>query len=334
MSKPSGTIEFINIDEGMSSSEIMAVLKGNSRTALLLSSEIARLKSINAMQGNRADEDILGQNVSSSLIEEETDDLFKEIFKKYWDIYKTVKSDELDDLEEILPNEYEYRYQDILRRLISESFSTIAVIKELIAQCGDSVDLLEQLDLEKRKIKIVRDVLMEDEMEEETENEDYGEGNDIILVPNANGKIQVLDELNDIDESYYYRIYDMLQSIVKGNFKFMRKFTTIDINLAGFSEVKRFKVRVLYRRIDKNKYAIISVFIKKNDTDRKHKEHLNTMVAMFKKIESTGILSNPEFLKENSNNVLELWNVLSKSSQVKNALSEDNPIVKKKVGDE
>ena len=70
--------------------------------------------------------------------------------------------------------------------------------------------------------------------------------------------------------------------------------------LNGIIEVKGFQVRVVFARLNKNTYALISAFIKKCDNDNGYVSVLKQKVADYRSISETlkKNLSNPEFMDQ------------------------------------
>ena len=84
------------------------------------------------------------------------------------------------------------------------------------------------------------------------------------------GNIRVIDEIEKISKSspeFCSEFLELFQSIQDGSFKRVKRFLNNN-KLVGISEVRGFKPRVVFDRIGKNDYAIITAFLKKCDNDR------------------------------------------------------------------
>ena len=247
-------------------------------------------------------------NIESSVEEELSDEI-----TFYLDNYQKLDDQfTYEDIISIIPSKDNYYYEDIINRLIAESYKEIKEINELVI--GDSsLTKKEYLEcsalIEKEKTKI--DYLRKSKLEEdEVITKDHK--NRIVLVPTIGGNIRVIDELEHIAGDYYDSFLELINSIINGKFKNVKTFNNNN-QLIGISEVKAFKTRVVFSRLDKNTYALITAFIKKSDTDKLYKESLTRKVSHYKENESKlkEKIKDEEFMKLNELYVNELFNLLS-----------------------
>mgnify|MGYP006916033496 CR=1 FL=1 len=231
----------------------------------------------------------------------------------YLDNYKKLDDQfTYDDVISILPTKDSYDYEDIVNRLIAESYKEIKEINELLLddQTIGKEELLEfkgLIEKEHKKIDYIRKSMIE---EKETTVKEHK--NKIVLVPTIGGNIRVIDELEHIPLDYYDSFLELINSIINGTFKNVKTFTS-NSQLAGISEVKGFKTRVVFSRLDKNTYALITAFIKKSDIDKLYKDTLTRKVSHFKENESVlkKKINDPKFMVENDQYVEELFNLLN-----------------------
>lgn len=216
-----------------------------------------------------------------------------------------------NDIISILPTKDNYDYEDIINRLIAESYKEIKEINELLLddQTLGKEELLEfkgLIEKEHKKIEYIRKSMIE---EKETVINEHK--NKIVLVPTIGGNIRVIDELEHIPLDYYESFLELINSIINGTFKNVKTFTS-NSQLAGISEVKGFKTRVVFSRLDKNTYALITAFIKKSDIDKLYKDTLTRKVSHFKENESLlkNRIKDTDFMRENDKYVEELFNLL------------------------
>ncbi len=243
----------------------------------------------------------------------------------YLDNYKHLDDTfTMKDIIDVLPTKDNYNYDDIVNRLIAESYKEIKEINELLID--DSLtkeELIECKDLitkEKTKIKYIREARNKEDEEVVQEHK-----NRIVLVPTIAGNIRVIDELEHIASEYYDSFLELINSIINGRFKNVKTFTSNN-NLMGISEVKAFKIRVVFSRLDKNTYALITAFVKKSDNDKLYKETLTKKVNHFKDNEELlkKKLKDEEFMKLNDLYVEELLTLLgSKDKEDKKVNSHD-----------
>ena len=142
------------------------------------------------------------------------------------------------------------------------------------------------------------------------------EKNNLVFVPTLSGNIRALDDLEHIPSEYYSRFKDLFDSIVDGTFKNVKVFAS-NSPLYGITEVRGFKVRVVFTRLSSDTYAIITAFVKKSDKDKLYNESLNNIVREYRGLEASlkANLNNPEFMKENEKSVQQLWNILAPKNE-------------------
>lgn len=276
-----------------------------------LKSEIGRLK----LEKKSIAKEMIRQPMTVSVQEEQVqDDSFEDEINYYLRNYRQLDENFKDaDIKSILPRKKHPRYKDILLRLSLESVKEIKEVNEILRNEDISADekiLCEGIiESEKRKIDFIKSRLIKSDKEEKDEQE---EKNKIILVPTATGNIRLIDELEHIPNDYYAGFKELIDSIIDGTFKNVKAFAS-NSELSGITEVKGFKIRVAFARIDTNTYALISAFIKKSDNDKLYRETLIRKVREYYRLEDSikQNLSNPEFLEENEKNIQQLFNILS-----------------------
>lgn len=250
---------------------------------------------------------------------EEKDDSFEDEVSFYLGNYRQLRDDFTEEeIKHILPKKKNPRFKDILLRLSSESIKEIKEVKEVLRTeelSSDEIDLCNRIiEKEKRKIEYIKSrLLVSEEVVEEQE-----EKNNIVLVPTLSGNIRIIDELEHIPNDYYEGFKELINSIIDGTFKNVKQLAS-NSNLAGITEVKGFKVRVVFTRLNYNTYALVTAFVKKTDTDKLYQESLEGKIRDYHLLESKlkENLNNPEFLEENEKNVQQLWNVLSPKEEPK-----------------
>lgn len=276
-----------------------------------LKSEIGRLK----LEKKSIAKEMIRQPMMVSVQEEQVqDDSFEDEINYYLRSYRQLDEYFKDaDIKSILPRKKHPRYKDILLRLSLESVKEIKEVNEILRNEDISADekiLCEGIiETEKRKIDFIKSRLIKSDKEEKDEQE---EKNKIILAPTATGNIRLIDELEHIPNDYYAGFKELIDSIIDGTFKNVKAFAS-NSELSGLTEVKGFKIRVAFARIDTNTYALISAFIKKSDNDKLYRETLIRKAREYYRLEDSikQNLSNPEFLEENEKSIQQLFNILS-----------------------
>lgn len=260
-------LEYKSLDINQASEdEITTIIKENNRTYKLMLAEIKSLKE--AAQKNTKSQHQSTISITTEKLfppEELKDTDFENEVDYYYALIKELGEENLEEkLIEILPSRKNYHYEKILFRIRAEIMRNIKGIKDLFNEEGISLEetpaFKDEVTLELKKL----DIIIKEQQTKETLSEEYiDKNNNLILAPTTGGNIRILDEIEKIDTEYYERFYKLLNSIKDGTFKNVRRFLNYD-DLAGLCEVKDFKVRVLFKRLDKNSYAIISAFVKKN----------------------------------------------------------------------
>lgn len=276
-----------------------------------LKSEIGRLK----LERKSTTKEITIKPKTVSIQEEQVqDDSFEDEINYYLRNYRQLDENFKDaDIKSILPRKKHPRYKDILLRLSLESVKEIKEVNEILRNEDISADekiLCEGIiETEKRKIDFIKSRLIKSDKEEKDEQE---EKNNIILAPTATGNIRLIDELEHIPNDYYAGFKELIDSIIDGTFKNVKAFAS-NSELSGLTEVKGFKIRVAFARIDTNTYALVSAFIKKSDNDKLYRETLIRKAREYYRLEDSikQNLSNPEFLEENEKSIQQLFNILS-----------------------
>ena len=110
----------------------------------------------------------------------------------------------------------------------------------------------------------------------------------------------------------------MFNSILDNSFKNVKTFKG-NKELLGVAEVKGFKTRIVFSRLNSNTYAIITAFIKKTDNDKYYQDTLKNKIAQYKEIEFSlrNKLNDPSFIEENEQEVNRLFELIDTSNKKK-----------------
>lgn len=323
-------MEFIVLDLTTATEEqIKAAIDCNNRTSRLMQSEIDKLRRV-AETVKKSKKTIIIQ-VEPQEEKKETeiiDEDFENEVEYYLSQLKELKNSNIEDeFETSIPSRMHYQYERILTRLKLESIRLIKEIKDLLAEEGLSLEDMnafkEELDLELKKIELINKAL---EPVKEEEQASTKKDNKLIFVPTSGGDIRVLDEIDSIPYEYYDRFLGLFQSIKDGTFKNVQRFTGNN-ELNGLCEVKDFKVRVIFVRLTKDSYAIISAFTKKSDNDKAYRAAVIKKYNDFQIAESSlrKNIQNEEFLELHKTYETELFEKLSPTTKT--------PVLKKKGGE-
>ena len=290
----------INIDEIIDETTLIEAINDNIKTASFHREQIKRMK-----QATKPKKVIITPTLEQPKLKEEKEEE-KEDFEDEVEFYlsqlKELNSDNLEEgLKEVLPTKKNQEYKKIVLRLILESLKVIKDIEEVIEECSrdedkDEIEMFkEEISFEQRKISLLRKTL---EIKQEEIIEEEQQENKLIFVPTSGGSIRVLDEIEKIPEEFYESFITLFNSIKDGTFKNVKRFTNNNA-LNGICEVKDLKVRIVFARLNKNSYAIITAFVKKTQNDKGYSEGLKSKVADYRMISDILKLNleNEEFIK-------------------------------------
>lgn len=298
----------------VSCDELKNVILKNCNKAIMVRSQIERLK---VESRKVAEESLIEEEKSSAVIEEkeESEEVneFEDEVNYYLDDLHSLDSDFTQkEMLDILPSPENYNFKSIIFRLQAEC---IKELKEIDEFCQDEDLTKQELDeirsliaIEKRKIKILGEVLKEKE-ECITPPKHH---NKILLSPTLNGNIRVLDELEHITSDFYPSFKELINSIVDGTFKNVKRFKN-NKTLTGVCEVKGFKTRVVFSRINEDTYAIISVFVKKTTNDKGYQEYLKSRVAEYRSVADMlkNKVNDEDFMEMNDQELAKLYALLN-----------------------
>lgn len=290
----------MNSIKNRSVNELLEELKEKSKKYHKMKEEIDLVKNIEIKELKRSYEE-KGNQKSVAFSE---DKAFEDEIKYYYENIRDVKVDDnlKQNLEMALPSKKHGNYEKINLRLRAELLREIKIIYELIEEedidKDDLIDLKEEVNNIKIKSEMIKSITEE---QEKLDIEEKSISNQLIFTETSSGNIRILDEIDHIDQDYYDRIIALLNSIKDGSFKNVKRFRSINNKTAGVSEVKLFKVRVLFEKIEANKYAIISVFVKKSDMDKGYVEQIGHRISVYKNQEDEikSQLSDDVFLMKN-----------------------------------
>ena len=236
----------------------------------------------------------------------------------YEDLKGIKKSDTLhEDIKDVLPSKKHIRYNDLLTKLKLTLLKEIKEIERFIGEENiEELDLLKEfsneIKLNREKIKLINKISKEKENEQDVSNEVE---NNLIFTTTSSGNVRALDEIKNIDESFYERFNGLFESIKDGTFKNVKRLTG-NSKLTKYREVKDDQVRVVFDRLAPHDYAIIAVFTKKNDNDRGYQISLINKVSKYKVQKDSMIknLGNEEYKKLNKQYEQELFNKLGRNN--------------------
>lgn len=309
-------MEFIVIKDltDVTEEQLLEAMKKNANTASLCREQIRKMKAAAAKTKKVVPIPDIEEYPQTSAIEDDEDKAnFEEEIEYYISGMKEITADNIDEeIEDVLPVRKNPNYRTILYRLKLESLRNIREIEELFEETDETEDLTifkEEIILEQRKIAYIDKALTQQNSSEIIQGPE--EKNNIVFVPTSGGSIRVLDEMERIPQEYQAGFKELFDSIQDGTFKGIKKFKNNNA-LNGIIEVKGFQVRVVFARLNKNTYALITAFIKKCDNDNGYISVLKQKVADYRLISEQlkKNLSNQEFMDQQREYTEELYRLL------------------------
>ena len=313
-------MEFIilDLDDGISSKEIFEVISENHKTSMLIDKEVKKLKELSSKSTKRVEDD--NKAPEKEMIYDEADEVNSELDDKV-DYYNYLISsiddceDLQDQIESSLPNPNTGDYKTIVLRLKLKLLKSIKETADFISECREEFDD-EDLEEYKEEIRLCSkklEILKSESNEEVNENKTSTKNNFFFPVSSM-GNIRVIDEIEKISKSspeFCSEFLELFQSIQDGSFKRVKRFLNNN-KLVGISEVRGFKPRVVFDRIGKNDYAIITAFLKKCDNDRGYKDSLELKIQKYMSQRDNIVkkLNNPEYRALNEQYTNELFGKL------------------------
>lgn len=307
-------MEFIVLDLSNATEEqLRATIDCNSRTYRMMTSEISKLKKVaetaRKVVRQEEPEEVVETVESKPTIDED----FEHEIEYYFQALKELPEEELEtEIETVLPSKRNYQYQRIMYRLKAEIIRNIKEIRDFLQEeclSLEEAELENEMALELKRLRLIDQELLRKEHQTE---EEIQVQNNLVFAPTLGGNIRILDEMEHIDPEYYERFAGLFQSIIDGTFKNVQRFSR-NSDLAGLCEVKDFKTRVVFKRLDKNTYAVISAFIKKSDNDKGYRNMLSSRYSDYLQIESSlkQNLANEEFASMQQLYTEELFNIIA-----------------------
>ena len=328
-------MEFIilDLDDGISSKEIFEVISENHKTSTLIDKEVKKLKELSSKSTKRVEDD--NKTPEKEMIYDEADEVNSELDDKV-DYYNYLISsiddceDLQDQIESSLPNPNTGDYKTIVLRLKLKLLKSIKETADFISECREEFDD-EDLEEYKEEIRLCSkklEILKSESNEEVNENKTSTKNNFFFPVSSM-VNIRVIDEIEKISKSspeFCSEFLELFQSIQDGSFKRVKRFLNNN-KLVGISEVRGFKPRVVFDRIGKNDYVIITAFLKKCDNDRGYKDSLELKIQKYMSQRDNIVkkLNNPEYRALNEQYTNELFGKLGYNK-------EDSKSVEKRLG--
>ena len=315
---------FSTIDFNDTVTKITSTIDANCVRASVTRREIDKLKKQNINNGEERKLEIFE---TDEIVEEKksVDEEFEDEIDFYLNDYLYINDNfTMDELIKILPSKNNYRFNDIIMRLYAESLKAMNEYRILSKDESNSKEdyevIVKALVSEKRKMSYLLEIINHKDDISEKDNK-----NKLFLIPNSTGSVKILDDLRSEDASFYPAFLELINSIEDGSFKNVKRFKNNN-DLIGVCEVKGYQVRVVFVRIDKDTYGLITALVKKQDNDKNYRNFLRNRISEYRKVcpNLKNYISDEKIMEENSDNLAELYNILG--------VTKENGVEKKKGG--
>lgn len=268
---------FIDTDTITDDEELLKALKHNNKVSSSMKQEIKEMEKLDEANKKMSFK-IEKQNFEEDdEYEEEQDEDSDYLY--YYEPIKDVSEDiSITELEKIikenLPSKNNPNYFKIISRMMAEILKEIMEYEEIKSDSIGEKEIIEEtqklIDLNKRKINFIRST-----KEKETNEEEVKENN-LYFLKTTSGNIYCLNDLDKIKNEYYESFEELFKSIKDGTFKRAKRLNSNNLKTSSLSEVRGFKTRVLFDKLDENNYIIIMCVVKKCNYDNGYKKSLET----------------------------------------------------------
>lgn len=314
-------LEFVILedDDCLTIEDYLNAIEKNHAIVVKMNDEIKSLKdtSVSILKKN-SNNDSSEKNTSKNFNLDDDDDEYSldDTINFYLSLLDSISDSDFKTgmISYALPPKMSYNYEIVIARICAEYLRQIKEIEELIFT---EKDALTGDDLNQFKNEIIALNNRINTIKEEkklTSDESEKVHNNLIFVPTTSGNIRVFSDLESIPSEYYEGFTELFQSIIDGSFKNVKRFVNND-KFNGMYEVKDFKIRVVFDRIGKNDYAIITAFVKKTNIDKSYLTKLEISAKSYLSFKDylKSNLNDQEFIDKNNDYKDELFKILSKN---------------------
>ena len=274
---------FINTDTITDDEELLEVLKHNNKVSSNMKQEIKEMEKLDEVNRTMIFEKEKQYFEDCEEYEEEQDEDSDYLY--YYEPIKEVREDiSIEELEQIikenLPSKNNPNYFKIISRMMAEIFKEIMEYEEIKSDSIGEEEIIEEtqklIDLNKRKLNYIRNAKIDSKSDQEIKE------NNLYFFKTTSGNIYCLNDLDNIKKEYYESFSELFKSIKDGTFKRAKRLNSNNSKTSSLSEVRGFKTRILFDRLDKNNYIIIMCAVKKCNFDNGYKKSLENRALMYR----------------------------------------------------
>lgn len=255
--------------------------------------------------------------ISKELVNEPEEKNEKQIMDISFYLNQIKKCKSIDEIISVLPKNNNYDFELLINTILMHYIEECVEIENFIVSEELTDDEHEEFLSELHRKQEVMNKIIE-YRNQPVKQEVEIEKNNLIYLTSSSGNIYALNDLKNIDVDYYDSFLELLNSIIDGSFKNVKNFSNNN-KIGQLYEVKDFKTRIVFDRIDKNTFIIISIFMKKTDKDLKYREQIVNRAQKYRNIREMlkMLCRNSEYIEENKDITIELKNILSKKGEIR-----------------
>lgn len=201
----------------------------------------------------------------------------KDLRNKYYDAIINLQDE--SDIRNSLPTPDYESFFEIMDGLVDQLKELIINLKEEKNQPSDkeTIEYIEEeIKLTELKIKICIELIKKAKETLEVEKESLvPQKKNIIFAETNNGKNYIEKDLKQIPEEYYSDVLDSIEKLEDGyeeNNPEKAKSLQNNKKLSKIHEIKPFKVRIFYKKLDKDTILVFQVKMKKSNNDQLDRE--------------------------------------------------------------
>lgn len=188
----------------------------------------------------------------------------------------------LDELESLLPKKTVENFDELINLILLYLLEEEMDYRQMLYENSETLDsdpeILNYVTEIHRKFEIIKNYR---DCKEISEKEVENTQNHLIFLTTEYGNVCALSDVKNIDSEYYESFLTLLESIITGTFKNVKSFSVQGSGTVT-SEVKDFKTRIIFTKLESNIYIINSIFVKKSDNDLFYRNNLINRDALYR----------------------------------------------------
>lgn len=304
--------------------DLEQIIKDNIEIAKIIRRELVKLR----QDSVDMESDCMVSEISRKELEVEFDDNISEDKEdEYYYYYSNLKDDydkattkeaQEEAVINNLPSVNNNNYMLIINRIKAEIHREYLELESLKTD-DESLSFIQEVEKEQQLLEELIKIIHTSQLEEINLMENnLRKANKLVFLGTSLGNVYAQNDLLTIDEEYYDGFKNLLLSIEDGTFKDVKRFKNND-SIKGISEVRGYKTRVVFDRIDKDKYVIIHIFVKKSNNDRGYREKLINRVSSYYQNRDSikAMIQDVDYLNQQQNLRDELMRSLETKNKVK-----------------